>query len=444
MTIGGGVLLALPLAHVHVVKPLILFVCSAKLWLTLRNHRNRSYHDNDDDDDDDDARGGIGLGAWSKSYPRHDSIIYRRDTSLDFHPNNTNSNWTHFETNEPQLRSSLSSKDSYSDNILRGKDSHHRRFNNLSSTHSNAQRCLPSKLILIRHGQSEGNVDESLYATKPDNAMGLTKLGWEMARMAGKALRGDAENEGLLPPGESVHFIVSPYVRTVETFHGIASAWIDPEEMDLEEGEKELLAVDSNGLPRNNTTIASDENISSSMKRSKSNNIINDYNGSYHNTSTCSSDHHNSSSFSNNSHINYNTHRCKRLKLWYKQLMKIGLTWHEDPRIREQDCKLCVREEHLLSFLFRSGDRVCHIFLHLSFTRRYFVRKLTVGNYQDPKVIQRCKAERHKFGSFYYRYPHGESASDVVCVCFFASVKTLPIMMCVVVVVVTLEWNRRS
>ncbi len=42
------------------------------------------------------------------------------------------------------------------------------------------------------------------------------------------------------------------------------------------------------------------------------NNIINDYNGSYHNTSTCSSDHHNSSSsFSNNSHINYNTHRCK-------------------------------------------------------------------------------------------------------------------------------------
>ena len=37
-----------------------------------------------------------------------------------------------------------------------------------------------------------------------------------------------------------------------------------------------------------------------------------------------------------------------------------------------------------------------------------------VGNYQDPKIIKKCKAERHKFGSFYYRYPHGESASDVV------------------------------
>jgi hypothetical protein len=94
-----------------------------------------------------------------------------------------------------------------------------------------------------------------------------------------------------------------------------------------------------------------------------------------------------------------------------------------------------------------SFDReiACVIFFLINHSHvEYFVRKHTVGNYQDPKIIQRCKAERHKFGSFYYRYPHGESASDVVCVCFFASVKTLPIMMCVVVVVVTLEWNRRS
>ena len=39
-----------------------------------------------------------------------------------------------------------------------------------------------------------------------------------------------------------------------------------------------------------------------------------------------------------------------------------------------------------------------------------------VGNYQDPLVIRRAKSERHKFGSFYYRFPHGESASDVVCI----------------------------
>jgi len=125
-----------------------------------------------------------------------------------------------------------------------------------SQLHSNAE-CLPSKLILIRHGQSEGNVDEGLYSTKPDNAMRLTKLGWDMAKKAGEALREQ------LPEGESVHFIVSPYCRTVETFHGIISAWSDP---DVEFG-----------------------------------------------------------------HI---SNRSKRLKEWYTKLTNMGLTWHEDPRIR--------------------------------------------------------------------------------------------------------------
>ena len=32
---------------------------------------------------------------------------------------------------------------------------------------------------------------------------------------------------------------------------------------------------------------------------------------------------------------------------------------------------------------------------------------------QDPAEIKRCKEERHKFGAFFYRFPHGESASDV-------------------------------
>ena len=91
--------------------------------------------------------------------------------------------------------------------------------------------------------------------------MRLTKLGWEMARMSGKALKDQ------LPPNQTVHFVVSPYARTVETFHGIVSAWSDPEEF---------------------------------------------------------------------AHIH---NRNKRLKLWYTKLMEMGLTWHEDPRIREQDCE---------------------------------------------------------------------------------------------------------
>jgi broad specificity phosphatase PhoE len=143
-----------------------------------------------------------------------------------------------------------------------------------------------------------GNINEELYSTTPDNAMPLTKLGWEQARKAGQHLK-----KNVLAPMESVHFIVSPYVRTVETFHGIVSAWCDP----------------------NSPEFASIPN------------------------------------------------REMRLKAWYGRLLEMGLTWHEDPRIREQD----------------------------------------FGNYQDPETIRKAKRDRHNFGSFYYRFPQGESASDV-------------------------------
>jgi hypothetical protein len=121
-------------------------------------------------------------------------------------------------------------------------------------------RIMPNKVVMLRHGQSMGNINEELYSTTPDNAMPLTKLGWEQARKQGKVLK-----EQVLTSEESVHFIVSPYVRTVETFHGLVSAWCDPCEF---------------------------------------------------------------------SHI---ADRDKRLKAWYGRLLELGLTWHEDPRIREQD-----------------------------------------------------------------------------------------------------------
>jgi len=155
---------------------------------------------------------------------------------------------------------------------------------------------MPRKLILVRHGQSEGNVSEQIYATKPDNSLNLTELGWEQARMAGKAIK-----DSIVGENESIHFVVSPYVRTVETFHGMLAAWVDPSEFQ---------------------------------------------------------------------HIQ---DKRNRQMAWYKKCYDIGITWSEDPRIREQD----------------------------------------FGNYQDPAAIQKAKRERHKFGTFYYRFPHGESASDV-------------------------------
>jgi broad specificity phosphatase PhoE len=86
-----------------------------------------------------------------------------------------------------------------------------------------AARCrlnkiAPKRLILVRHGESEGNVNQSIYSSKADNALHLTETGWNQALSAGRALR---EIVG----SESIHFFVSPYVRTRETFHAIAKAW---------------------------------------------------------------------------------------------------------------------------------------------------------------------------------------------------------------------------
>ena len=120
-------------------------------------------------------------------------------------------------------------------------------------------RIMPNKVILMRHGQSLGNIDETLYSTTPDNAIPLTDLGWEQARAAGRRLKYD-----ILPQNCNIHFIVSPYVRTVETFHGMLSAWCDPHEFD--------------NIPD----------------------------------------------------------RHERIKAWYSKLLDMGITWAEDPRIREQ------------------------------------------------------------------------------------------------------------
>lgn len=174
-------------------------------------------------------------------------------------------------------------------------------------------RIMPRRVVMIRHGESEGNVNETMYQTNPDNSLGLTKVGWEQARMAGKVLRHEilARGQQRRTSGggsasaqtqQTVHFIVSPYVRTMETFHGLAAAWCDPE---VEFGHVEDEAT--------------------------------------------------------------------KLEGWYAELARRGLTWHEDPRIREQD----------------------------------------FGNYQDVATIEKAKQERHKFGAFYYRFPDGESGSDV-------------------------------
>lgn len=67
------------------------------------------------------------------------------------------------------------------------------------------------QIILLRHAQSLGNVDELAYTRIPDHALPLTSLGEEQAHAAGPLVR------TLLGPNP-VAVYVSPYVRTVRTF----------------------------------------------------------------------------------------------------------------------------------------------------------------------------------------------------------------------------------
>jgi broad specificity phosphatase PhoE len=72
----------------------------------------------------------------------------------------------------------------------------------------------PKRVILVRHGESQGNVDRTVYERTPDYKLELTELGVQQAEMAGSQLRA-------LIGEEAVHFYVSPYARTRQTYEGL-------------------------------------------------------------------------------------------------------------------------------------------------------------------------------------------------------------------------------
>lgn len=59
---------------------------------------------------------------------------------------------------------------------------------------------FPKRLILVRHGESEGNIDPLLYCRVPDNAMHLTDLGFEQAVAAGKSIKQIIGDESVVRP----------------------------------------------------------------------------------------------------------------------------------------------------------------------------------------------------------------------------------------------------
>jgi broad specificity phosphatase PhoE len=73
----------------------------------------------------------------------------------------------------------------------------------------------PHRIILVRHGESEGNLDRNTYAEKQDYKLLLTPAGEKQAAEAGKKLKEIIGNERTL-------FYISPLWRTRMTFEYLA------------------------------------------------------------------------------------------------------------------------------------------------------------------------------------------------------------------------------
>lgn len=84
------------------------------------------------------------------------------------------------------------------------------------------------RILLVRHGESLGNVDQTVYTTTPDHAVPLSERGVEQAREAGRQLAAYYARE-LGDARPHVRLWVSPYRRTRETADALvatAGTWI--------------------------------------------------------------------------------------------------------------------------------------------------------------------------------------------------------------------------
>ncbi|XWS61737.1 hypothetical protein CRYUN_Cryun07bG0151500 [Craigia yunnanensis] len=81
----------------------------------------------------------------------------------------------------------------------------------------------PRRIILLRHGQCEGNVDESVYTRVADPKIVLTEKGKTEAEECGWRIREMIEKDGATD--WKVYFYVSPYKRTLETLQHLGRAF---------------------------------------------------------------------------------------------------------------------------------------------------------------------------------------------------------------------------
>uniref|UniRef100_F6HU11 Phosphoglycerate mutase-like protein AT74 n=1 Tax=Vitis vinifera TaxID=29760 RepID=F6HU11_VITVI len=88
--------------------------------------------------------------------------------------------------------------------------------------HHHSHKPLPKRIILVRHGESAGNLDGTAYTTTPDHQIPLTPQGLVQAKQAGERIRQIVSG---LSRDWKVYFYVSPYERTRSTLSEIGRSF---------------------------------------------------------------------------------------------------------------------------------------------------------------------------------------------------------------------------
>jgi broad specificity phosphatase PhoE len=78
----------------------------------------------------------------------------------------------------------------------------------------------PEKIFIIRHGESEGNVNKKIFVSKPDYAVMLTEKGIKQAKECGKKIKDIIQHEDY-----GVYY--SPYFRSRQTMENAVNVMGD-------------------------------------------------------------------------------------------------------------------------------------------------------------------------------------------------------------------------
>lgn len=191
------------------------------------------------------------------------------------------------------------------------------------------------KLILLRNGEHEANVDRSVYCSTPDWKIGLTKKGTEQSYAAGLDIARRTN-------GDPVFVYFSPYLRSYQTMQAMLSA-----------GQREYVPSDTN----KNKATSGGSPAPSAQPLGRLGTL----------GSPCPPSDHSAS----------------------PPLPAFECASASGPDAPAPFNIIGVREDSRL----RDGD---------------------IGRYEGGvDELNKCLDERHAYGSFFYRFPHGESGADV-------------------------------